>query len=97
MTRRRKNSLSPAPALPAVCFAIIATPLLCPALLAQPTQQVFLNTPDIMFPTGNTIQINALNLSDSTISGLSGGTIDSTGAVSPLVSAPSLAASCSCR
>ena len=89
MTRGCKNSLSLAAAPSAFCFTTIAMALLCPALLAQP-QQVFFNTPDIVFPTGNTIQINALNNSDTTISGLSGGTVDPTGAVSALVSAPSV-------
>ena len=75
MPRRCTNSLSLAAAPSAVCFATIAMALLCPVLRAQP-QPVFINTPDLIFPTGNTIQINALNTGDSIISGLSGGTID---------------------
>ena len=89
MPRRCTNSLSPTATPSAVCFATIAMALLCPVLRAQP-QPVFINTPDLILPTGNTIQINALNTGDSLISGLSGGTIDPTGAVSPLTSAPSV-------
>ena len=90
MPRRCTTSLSRAAAPAAVSFATIAIALLCPGLLAQQPQPVFFNTPDIVFPTGNTTQINALNTGDSRISGLSAGTLDPMGAVSPLMSAPSV-------
>jgi hypothetical protein len=63
--------------------------LLCPVLRAQP-QQVYINTPDVVLPTGNTIQVNALNTGNTLISGLMAGTIDSTGAVSSLATVPSV-------